>query len=353
MHIHYFGEGALLFDNNKKIYVGKNELNAINNKIKKYKSLNRENIKSNDKLILNTESIEESGRQGFYYPELINLFITNKCPQNCIHCFNDSDMNASEMEFKDIIRIINMINKKTPQITLTGGEPLVHKDFLNIVDSINGFDYKSIVTSLNISNIDIVKSLENFNEIQISIYGHDRFSHDNFTKNVGAFDRVWKNIKKLSSTNTNITISSMNNEPNKLEDIVKLAIDSGVKKIQFGELVNMGRAKINENKLCFKKIEPRIIFNLKSKYRNYIDIIYDEGCLTNSISVSCGAGISKLDIDSNGFIYPCILSNQKSSLNILDYDNFFENNIFNYLDGVYFENIFCKGLENNPYAILN
>lgn len=351
MHIHYFGEGALLFDNNKKIYVKKNELNAINNKIKKYKALNRENIKFNGESILNKENIDESGKQGFFYPELVNLFITNKCPQNCIHCFNNSDMNANEMEFKDVIKIINMINMKTPQITLTGGEPLIHKDFLKIVDSINGFDYKSVVTSLNVSNKDIIKSLENFNEIQISIYGNDRLSHDYFTKNVGAFDRVWKNIKKLSSINNNITISSMNNEPHKLEDIVKLAIDSGVKNLQFGELVKMGRAKINENKLCFKKIEPRVIYNLKSKYRNHINIIYDEGCFKNSISVSCGAGISKLDIDSNGFIYPCILSNRKSSLNILDYDNFFENNIFNYLDDVYFENIYCKGLENNPNAI--
>ena len=128
MHIHYLGEGALVTDNNKKIYVGKSELSDIKKTI----------IKDNS--IFNTGYIVESGEQGHFYPELVNLFVTNKCPQRCIHCFNESDINSYEMDFKDIKKIITIINRKVPNINLSGGEPLIHRDFLNIVELIRDFN---------------------------------------------------------------------------------------------------------------------------------------------------------------------------------------------------------------------
>jgi organic radical activating enzyme len=68
----------------------------------------------------------------------LQIFVTNKCNLNCNGCFarnviKGKDKNISIKEYKEVV--LNFINKGGKQITLLGGEPLLHpylKDLLNI-----------------------------------------------------------------------------------------------------------------------------------------------------------------------------------------------------------------------------
>ena len=74
----------------------------------------------------------------YYFPKM-NLMITGKCNLNCLHCFNAKD-NAplnTELTYEQILNILDQARDiGVHAFTLTGGEPLVHKHFLDIVKAI-------------------------------------------------------------------------------------------------------------------------------------------------------------------------------------------------------------------------
>ena len=74
----------------------------------------------------------------YYFPRM-NLMITGKCNLNCLHCFNAKD-NAplnTELTFEQIINILDQAKEiGVHAFTITGGEPLVHHHFLDIIKAI-------------------------------------------------------------------------------------------------------------------------------------------------------------------------------------------------------------------------
>ena len=89
----------------------------------------------------------------YYFPRM-NLMITGKCNLNCLHCFNAKD-NAplnTELSFEQIVDILNQARDiGVHAFTLTGGEPLVHHRFLDIVRAI--YDRDMMIFELNTNGL--------------------------------------------------------------------------------------------------------------------------------------------------------------------------------------------------------
>ncbi|MBQ6173547.1 MAG: radical SAM protein [Clostridia bacterium] len=77
-----------------------------------------------------------------YFPQM-NLMITGKCNYNCLHCFNAAD-NAplmSEWTFEELCRLLDQARDcGIHAFTVTGGEPMVHKRFMDILREIHRRD---------------------------------------------------------------------------------------------------------------------------------------------------------------------------------------------------------------------
>lgn len=73
-----------------------------------------------------------------YFPAM-NWMITGKCNYNCLHCFNAAD-NAplmNEWTLDDANRLLDQAEKcGINAFTLTGGEPMLHKNFFDILEGI-------------------------------------------------------------------------------------------------------------------------------------------------------------------------------------------------------------------------
>ncbi|MBE6596554.1 MAG: radical SAM protein [Ruminococcaceae bacterium] len=73
-----------------------------------------------------------------YFPAM-NLMITGKCNYNCLHCFNASD-NAplmSEFSLEEAERLLDEAELcGINAFTITGGEPMAHKHFFDIIEGI-------------------------------------------------------------------------------------------------------------------------------------------------------------------------------------------------------------------------
>ncbi len=105
----------------------------------------------------------------YYFPKM-NLMITGKCNLNCLHCFNAKD-NAplnSELTYEEILNILDQSKDiGVHAFTITGGEPLVHRRFLDIVRAI--YERNMYIFELNTNGLLITqKMLDAFKEVGCS-----------------------------------------------------------------------------------------------------------------------------------------------------------------------------------------
>ena len=101
-----------------------------------------------------------------YFPRM-NLMITGRCNMNCLHCFNAMD-NAplnSELSYEQIMDILDQARDiGVHAFTVTGGEPMVHRRFLDIVRAI--YERNMHIFELNTNGVLIDQSmLDAFKEI--------------------------------------------------------------------------------------------------------------------------------------------------------------------------------------------
>ena len=74
----------------------------------------------------------------YYFPKM-NLMITGRCNLNCLHCFNAAD-NAplnSEWDYDELVHLLDEAKEiGVHAFTITGGEPMFHPRFMDIVRAI-------------------------------------------------------------------------------------------------------------------------------------------------------------------------------------------------------------------------
>ena len=102
----------------------------------------------------------------YYFPRM-NLMITGKCNLNCLHCFNAKD-NAplnSELSYEQVSDILDQAKDiGVHAFTVTGGEPLMHRRFSDIVKGI--YERDMHIFELNTNGFLITqKLLDTFKEI--------------------------------------------------------------------------------------------------------------------------------------------------------------------------------------------
>lgn len=102
----------------------------------------------------------------YYFPKM-NLMITGKCNLNCLHCFNAKD-NAplnTELTYEQVLDILDQAKDiGVHAFTITGGEPLVHRRFLDIVKAI--YERNMFVFELNTNGLLITQQmLDAFKEL--------------------------------------------------------------------------------------------------------------------------------------------------------------------------------------------
>ncbi len=83
----------------------------------------------------------------------MDLNITERCNFNCLHCYEavDNQISRSEMSLSDCRKLLREArNCGIQNIKITGGEPLIHPDFLTILKSV--YEYEMTVGRIN-SNV--------------------------------------------------------------------------------------------------------------------------------------------------------------------------------------------------------
>jgi len=81
----------------------------------------------------------------------LRITITNRCNENCLYCHHDGMVTSKDEMTPDELYTICKIAKKigVRKIRLSGGDPLIRKDIVEIVEKIASLDFKDISLTTN------------------------------------------------------------------------------------------------------------------------------------------------------------------------------------------------------------
>ncbi len=81
----------------------------------------------------------------------LRITITNRCNVNCLYCHHDGMVKSQDEMTADELYQICKIAKKigVKKIRLSGGEPLIRKDIVDVVEKIASLDFKDISITTN------------------------------------------------------------------------------------------------------------------------------------------------------------------------------------------------------------
>ena len=272
-----------------------------------------------------------------YFPAM-EYAITGKCNYNCLHCFNAADNSPlmSEWTLGEAKAMLEQAQKcGVNAITLTGGEPMLHKNFFEIIEEIykRGMYVAEINTNehfIDQTALDRMKALGCTPIIKISFDGLGR--HDWLRNREGAEKNALAALR-LCKENGFETWAQTNVHRLNLETILPTAEmldEMGIDEMRIIRTSESPRWKENAGDACLDVDEYyEKMFDFAEKYTQKphkmdVDIwqfltIFPSTAAFRVRPVECGEGEyrdslpvcrgnrGKIAAAANGNVYPCLL----------------------------------------------
>jgi len=260
--------------------------------------------------------------------------LTYKCNLKCIHCYiNASNDKQDALSTEEALNLIDQFAElKIPLIILSGGEPLMRRDFFKLASYARAKGLKLALSSNGtLITKDVARKLKelNFSYIGISLDSDSAEFHDKFRGVEGAFNMTINGIKNSVEAGLNVglrfTISSLN--IHRLDGYIELALKLGVKRITFYHLSASGRGKGLDNlmytpeqyekfinKLIDYSFKLKGIIEIETTLAPFDGIFIAKKLARNEeefqqylkfVENSGGCGRKMISIYPNGDVYPC------------------------------------------------
>ncbi len=273
----------------------------------------------------------------------INIWVTTKCNFNCIYCYEKKNIyEKKDMSYqiandtaKFIVNFLAYKKISNCNINFHGGEPLINNGIIwLIIEKLNqnkNCKYKfSMTTNGSLLNEDIIaKFLIKLDKISVSLDGNRDTFYKNRNNNISEVDfkHIIQNTILMQSKGIN-TVVRMTLRPEQVSlffENIKFFINLGLVKIDYAldiqnSIWNMGLLDdlLKQIRRVRKYIKD---YNLKAD----IDGIEPE--ILHECGI-CQGGISNLNIDIDGNIYPCVFATRNNQFVI--------GNIYNGIDSGWF-----------------
>jgi organic radical activating enzyme len=250
---------------------------------KQIKTNNADVLREFEKYIFNTRV--QCVDKDFFIPEDIYIRLNRVCDLSCSFCLAEKkSQGLSTEQLKTVLEILKSLG--ISKAKLTGGEPTLRPDFLEIVKYSIELGLDTIVYSnLFISGGTIDRLIKYPISVSTSIHGDEKF-HDLITQK-GAYRKTYANIEKLVLANVPVTIHMvvMNQNFDLAETVIEDAIRAGVEKVTFQTLIPREKgAELFEKGENIREIREKLklLYPLREKYRSKIKIsfsdLYEKDC---------------------------------------------------------------------------
>ena len=252
----------------------------------------------------------------------ISIEILQRCPNRCIYCSSHSNPQATHIISFEIIKNIiddaKSLGCKT--VCLSGGEPFLHPQILDIISYIakqqlicyvytSGIYMKDeVYSSLPNEYIEAIRGM--VDKVIFNVEADSSALYDQIMgTDVGGFDMMKKSINDCVSSGLVVETHVVPMQVNfkHLKSVFEMCYQLGVSKVSILRLVLQGRALVNLSlvKLTGKDSREvtKLIKALKEAYKGKVRIglpYSDSNC-----RIYCKAASDKINVRYDGNVYPC------------------------------------------------
>jgi radical SAM protein with 4Fe4S-binding SPASM domain len=294
------------------------------------------------KYIQNFEKVEYEifGGTKKIIPQSFSLELTNRCNLECSYCYGNYkrakgiffDYNKVEPLFK------NLRDKGVLIIELTGGEPLLHPHFKDILFLATKFFERINILSNGVLFNDEIFALieENKNKmyLQISIDGCSEETNYKIRKVKNSWSKTLNAIKKLRDLNVFYRVPFMitTNNLHETVPVCELFRKEKLKNLIFSPVSSSFGRACDSLECKFSNTTKEQLINISFELsEKYPEVFYKPFENSNNLPVernNCGVGWQHATISPNGIVKSCVLLDE----NIAIMGNVFEQNIQDIFD---------------------
>lgn len=250
-------------------------------------------------------------------PQLRNLHIeiTSKCNERCIHCYIPHENKINHIDpdiFYDVLKQCK--DMRVLHLTLSGGEPMLHKNFCDFLRKCRGYDFSvNVLSNLTLLDDRIIEEmkLNPLLGVQVSLYSMNPNIHDEITQMKGSFEKTKNAILKLIENNIPLQISCpiLKQNKNCYDDVIKWAEKQNIYVGSDYVIIarynhttkNLNcRLSINEVK---ELIRDKAVHD--TKYLERMGLEAEKKKNSTSDDFVCSVCNSSICITENGDVYPC------------------------------------------------
>ncbi len=235
------------------------------------------------------------------------FYLTRGCNLRCRHCWIDPAFQSADHTypaldaglFGEILREAKPLGLSG--VKLTGGEPLLHPDILELLEAVRQEDLRlTVETNGTLCTPEVVAAISACKNpfVSVSLDGDDAAVHDPIRGVKGCFDRSVEGLRRLveAGLRPQVIMSVMRGNRDRMTDVVRLAESLGAGSVKFNvvqptargeslhkrgevldirELVALGQWVERE---LSKTSAIRVIFSHPPAFRPLSRMFGDEGC---------------------------------------------------------------------------
>ena len=272
-----------------------------------------------------------------------SIELTHRCNLKCMHCYLGDQYSISkdsdrELGTKPWIEIIDQIvDAQCLDLLITGGEPMLRKDFPEIYA--HAKRKGMIVTVFSNATLVTPEILDVFNDlppffVEVSIYGATAATHDRITQVKGSYAKCMKGVEVLLKLGVRVGLKTVLMSLNKHEyaDMENFArklkvpwrldsavfpclpnSDSGGQPNRCSLFTMAGGRKAAAKSPLSLRVDPQDAVALEFSDEARVKAMRDTFAKMSGRKVSeklytCGAGLTGFHIDPYGYLQPCMMT---------------------------------------------
>jgi MoaA/NifB/PqqE/SkfB family radical SAM enzyme len=261
--------------------------------------------------------LRKTWRDNVLFSVLVEL--TYRCNLDCFFCYNDLGLRGEPLRteqylaFFEDLRDLQVLN-----LTLSGGEPLAHPDFLKLGARARELGFvvriKSNGHALRGEMARRIRDEVDPFLIEVSLHGATAATHDRQTRVPGSFERLLANLREVLGLGLRVKINSTLTRWNEgeVEGMLDLADGFGLP-LQFDpEVTPRDDGDVEPLSIAPSRGGLERLFDLQAaRARAGAGALSvaregDEGTVPVPLEKHCGAGSAGIAVDPYGNVYPCV-----------------------------------------------